>query len=398
MTELDVFDRRLADALRDYAGDAPTVQDPGAFATAIAREHPRRARWLDALAQPNARRVGWIAVAAALVIASLLLLAGTGAFRPEPRLPMPDELFGTHTATVQAAGERVPGGAYMLDLNDDSLLHGPDGEPLRWAGAARAVTTTATGGLELTVRAPWPCGDAQYAFRLSGDDPEASAGPSASGGNPTPDPALTPLRRLGDGEPFRLVTISDPCHDRFQILTSGPWSHPSVEVVAGERYDSMDFTEPFTFVMPSSKAAIPPIESTWGKGMLRLGNGFDWRGFFLDDVPVGVDVCQPGRGRLADIPDTTAEVEAWLRASSGLRVGDSVELPVDGRTALAIPIESIDCHEWEPPLTAREFYLGSRIYAIPTGDDLILFTAVSWGMPDLESVTDDLVRSIRFER
>jgi len=396
MTELDVFDRRLAVALGEYAGDAPTIEDPAAFATAIARKHPRRARWLELPAHPAARRLTWIAIAAALVLASLLVLAGTGAFRTEPSLPMPDELFGYHTATVEAAGERVPGGVYTLDLNDVSLLHGPDGEPLQWAGAAHSVAPTPTGGLELAVRAPWPCGDALYAFRLSGDDPAAAAGPSASGGNPTPDPRLSALERLGDGEPFSLVPISEPCGDRLQILTSGPWDRPLVELATGETYDAIDFTEPFEFVLPKNRAELVLTMRTDGKGRLGIGNSWDGRVMFQDDVRAGADPCRPDLGRLADIPATPAAVEAWLRSSTGLRLGAARPIEVDGRVGLVMPVEKLDCLGDEAPLNSTILPIGSRMYAIPTGDDLILVSAWSFGMQDFETFTDALVRSITF--
>ncbi|HEX5013034.1 MAG TPA: hypothetical protein VFV72_02660 [Candidatus Limnocylindrales bacterium] len=397
MTELDLFDRQLADALRAYAGEAPTIQDPAAFATAIARENPRRARWLSMPAHPVARRLTWITIAVALLLASLLLLAGAGAFRVEPPLPMPEELFGDHSATVQAAGERVPGGVYTLDLNDASLLHGPGGEPLQWAGAARAVTPTPTGGLELTVRAPWPCGDAQYAFRLTGDDPEPSAGPSASGGNPTPDPALSALQRLDQGEPFRLVPVSDSCRDRFQILTSGPWDRPTVELASGETYEATDFTEPLVFGLPGNRPELRLFMRTSRKGRLGIGSGAEGRIILLDDVEVGADPCRPDRGRLADIPATPAAVDAWLRSSTGLKVGVPQPIQVDGRSGLLLPVEQLDCPGESAPLDSIIFPIGSRIYAIPTGDDLIVVSAWSYGMQDFETFTDDLVRSIHFK-
>jgi hypothetical protein len=400
MLESDPFDRRLAKALRRYATDAPTIGDPAGFAGAIARQHPRRARWLDAVVSPAGRRLVWIVVVVALVVVSLVLLAGVGSSRPELPLAMPDAMFGGYRATVSAAGEQVPAGDYTLDVNDASLLRGPEGEPLAWAGVARAVVSTPAGGLDLEIRGSLLCGDARYAIRLEGDDPDPSPGPSASGGNPTPDPSALPLQRLGDGEAFRLVPVAESCGDRRSILTSGPWSHPTIEMTAGETYGSIDFTEPFTFVFPTSKAEVKSLEQPWGKGILRLGNSYDWRGYFVDDVELGADQCHPDRGTLADIPATPAEVEAWLRSSPGLRVGDAVQLAVDGRIALAIPVEFVDCEDFfTGPQRRGTFYFGShaRIYAIPTGDDLILFSATSWGMPDLDDVTDELIRSIRFQ-
>src|SRR5262245_31656326 len=221
MREVDRFDRHLAEALQGYAADAPTIRDPAGFAAAIAQQHPRRARWLDALAGPADRRIVWLVVVGALIIVSVLLMAGLGALAPEPSLPMPDGLFGDYRATVSAAGERVPAGDYTLDVNDANLLHGPDGEALAWAGVARAVGSMPAGGLELDLRGSLWCGDARYAIRLESDVPDVSPGPSASGGNPTSDPSRLPLQRLGDGEAFRLVPVTEPCGDRRSILTSG---------------------------------------------------------------------------------------------------------------------------------------------------------------------------------
>jgi hypothetical protein len=397
MSDFDPFDRRLVAALQAYAVDAPTVDDPAGFARTIAIAHPRRAGLGAVLARLSGRGTALVLLGL-LILASLVAILSVGRRSPiEPPLPMPDELFGMYRADVQVTGAPVRAGTYTLDLNSATLLRGPDDEPVVWAGVAQAIEPTPSGGLELRVTSTSACGDARYALDLQTAAPGASPAPSASGGDPTPEPGKTVLDRLGDGAPFVLLPRSEPCTDRQRILTSGPWTHPSIEVVAGERYDSLDFTEPFSFVMPPSQAALRPSERPWGKGMLSLGEGYDWRGFFIDDVPVAIDPCQPDRGRLADIPGTPSEVVEWLRASPELRVGAPVEILIDGRTALAIPIEALVCHDVEPPLSPRQFYLGSRVYAIPTDDDLILFTASSYGLPEFEDVMDELVRSISFE-
>jgi hypothetical protein len=397
-TDFDAFDRRLADAFRAYAADAPTV-DPAAFARSIAREHPRRRSWTAQLRRPAARRLVLVVLAVLLLLAALAAIASIGA----PRLPIrpavaiPDELYGEWRATVGAAGSQLPAGEYTLNLSESTLVRAPAGNDLSWAGTASALVAADPDSEDLLISAPPPCGDARYAITSVGQDVETSPGPSASGGNPTPFPGLTLLERIAVGESFRLVPVSESCVERRHILASSPWIHPSLVLQSGETYQSMDFTEPFSFVMPGNANSVETSARFWGKGVFVLGNGFDWRGFFLDDMPLGADICHPERGRLADIPATPGAVEAWLRSSSGLRVGDPVELTVDGRTALSIPIDPIDCHEWDPPLIPGEFYLGTRVYAIPTDDDLILFTATSFGLDEIGPIADDLVRSMTFQ-
>jgi hypothetical protein len=404
-TDFDAFDRRLAEAFRAYASDAPTV-DPAAFARSIVLGHPRRGTWASAVRAITARRAIWVLLALLIMLAALAALGGVGAPRltlvPAPSGPdvapagaIPDELYGEWRAAVAAAGPQVTGGEYAMRLSDPTLLTDPGGAPLVWAGTTSAVVG-ATGEPELQIHSGSACGDARYA--IAGPDPNAepSPGPSASGGNPTPIPGLTILERIGTGEPLRLVPITESCADRLAILTSGPWTHPTIELATGETHRSIDFTEPFSFALPDGNE-LPVYASFWGKGLFRLGNGWDWRGFFVDDLAVGADICHPARGRLADLPTTPKQVETWLRSSSGLRVGDPIELTVDGRTALSIPIESIDCPMWDPPSRPGTFYLGSRVYAIPTGDDLILFTATSWSVQDINPIADELVQSMRFD-
>jgi len=397
-TDFDAFDRRLADAFRAYAADAPTV-DPAAFARSIAREHPRRRSWRSQLGSPAARRLAWVVLALLLAVAALAAIGAIGAPRPPvtPAFAVPDELFGEWRATIEATGSRFPGGEYALDLGEKSMLRAPDGQELAWAGTASGVVAADPDSLNLLIKAPPPCGDARYAITAVGIDTEGSPGPSASGGNPTAVPGMTVLEWIVAGESFRLLPVNESCVERRHILASSPWTHRSVVLDSGNTYRSGDFTEPFTFVMPGSGNLARVSGRFWGKGIMVLGNGFDWQGFFLDDLRLGTDICRPERGRLEDIPATPGAVAAWLRSSSGLRVGDPVEITVDGRTALQIPVEVVDCHEWEPPLTMGEFYLGTRVYAIPTGDDLILFTATSFSLEEIGPVADDLVTSMTFE-
>lgn len=407
MTDHDTFDRRLADSLRRYAADQPTLDDPLEFARTIALNHPRRSAWTAVFGRQGGRRVALILLAALLIVASLLALAGAGArwLPVAPRQPMPDELFGEYQTTVIAAAPGVPAGVYTLDVNGPSLLRSPSGEALGWAGVADAIIPTPSGGIDLALRAGGSCGDARYAVVVGEDGRDASPGPSASQAvmDPTPGPSQSALQSIGDGEPIRFVPIADECADRVSILTSGPWAHPEGKLVAGNRYRSMSFTEPFEFVMPVADPSVPPAVARMSrKGVFRVGNGYSWTSFFVDDVPVAADVCDGGGGILADVPATPEEVGAWLRAAPRITVTDERDLVVDGRTAksFSININGDDvCGLWTPPLGPGEFYYGFRVYAIPTGDDTILYLPWSDGgsFPYIERAADELVRSMTFD-
>jgi hypothetical protein len=404
MTDYDAtFDRRLADSLRRYATDRPTLDDPFAFARAIALDYPRRSAWSAVIGRLGGRRVALVVLGVLLILASLLALAGTGALRlpVAPRQPMPDELFGEYQATVNAGAPRVPIGVYTLDVNGPSLLRSPSGEGLGWAGIAEAVVQNPSGGVELAIRAAGSCGNARYGILVGDDGGDASPGPTAAPApRPTPGPSHSALQSIGDGEPIRFVPIADECLDRVSILTSRPWAHPGVELVAGNRYRSMSFTEPFEFVMPVADPNAPPaVARFWGKGVFRVANGYSWTSFFVDDVQVAADVCNAGGGILADVPETPEAVGAWLRRARGIRVAQERELVVDGLTAKSFSINGDGCGLWTPPLGPGEFYYGFRVYAIPTGDDTILYLPWSddGSLADIERAADDLVRSMTFD-
>jgi hypothetical protein len=407
MTDQDAFDRRLADSLRRYSADRPTLSDPRAFALSIALNHPRRSPWSAVIVRRGSRWIAMILVGVLLIVAALLALAGTGALQMPvaPRQPMPDELFGEYQATVIAVAPRVAVGVYTFDVNGPSLLRGATGDALRWAGVADSIVQTPSGGVDLVVRAAGSCGNARYAIVVGDDGRDVSPGPSASQGGfePTPGPSRSALQSIGDGEPIRFVPIADECPDRVSILTAGPWAHPVVQLVAGSRYRSMSFTEPFEFTMPGGDPSVPPaVARFWGKGVFRVGNGYSWTSFFVDDVPVAADVCDVGSGVLADVPATPEDVGAWLRGARGITVTEERDVVIDGRTAksFSIRIHGDDsCGLWTSPLGPGEFYFGFRVYAIPTGDDTILYLPWSDGgsFPDTQRTSDELVRSMTFD-
>ncbi len=131
---------------------------------------------------------------------------------------------------------------------------------------------------------------------------------------------------------------------------------------------------------------------------LRIGHPY-WRTWFIDDQSVYADVCDPSKGTLADVPATPEAVGEWLRSSSGTTVSPPVELVVDGRTALRFDIvQSEACVRGTDPESPDVFSIdGFRVYAIPTGDDTILFTAWTDGGSDIASGADELVRSMTFD-
>jgi hypothetical protein len=169
------------------------------------------------------------------------------------------------------------------------------------------------------------------------------------------------------------------------------------------RYDSWSFTEPFHVVMPDS----PPGAMPWfGPRSLRFGNVY-WDVWLIDDQPVQADVCDPSKGRLADVPATPEAVGEWLRSSSRLAVSEPIELTVDGQTALRFDTEPTDgCDDASQMCLACPgrpheglFLVGFRVYAIPTGDDTIIAVVNSdpGSLEDARGFGDDLVRSLDFD-
>jgi hypothetical protein len=141
-------------------------------------------------------------------------------------------------------------------------------------------------------------------------------------------------------------------------------------------------------------------------GSLRIGNVY-WDIWFIDDQPVQVDVCDPSKGRLADVPATPEVVGEWLRSGSQLTVSEPIELNVDGRTALRFDTEpSVGCDSASQLCLAcasgpleGSFQVGFRVYAIPTGGDTIIAVVESdeGGREEALLAADELVRSLTFD-
>lgn len=212
---------------------------------------------------------------------------------------------------------------------------------------------------------------------------------SASAGTPPtagPGPSASP------------VASAQPSASATALPEATPAGGP---LVPGETNDSLAFSEPFHFVVPATDPT--PTMRQWGtQGGLRIGSGCCWNSWFIDDLPVNVDVCDWTKGRLADVPATPQAVGEWLRSASGLKVADPIEIPVDGRTALRFDVQtsrSAVCRGSDAPSNSPSV-TGFRYYAIPTGDDTILY--VVWAdpgsYPSVKAGADALVRSMTFDR
>ena len=381
MTKRDAFDRRLADALRNYALEAPTEIDPLDLARSIARGYPRTPGWSRVVR--GRPLLVWAVLGAILLLASMLALAVVGAVwkhadpvTVDQRLLVSDELYGDWQSEIPAAGSTVPAGRYRMNLGAVSLIRGPDDLPLEWVGRVTRFSSIGPGAWELDVMSQASCGDGRYV-----------------------------VRRYGDG--LRFTDPIDACRDRAAILVGAlVWSRAEARVplTAGESYGSWTFPEPFHFVMPAIFQAI--MEPDDQHGVLHVQHGCCWVMTFLDDVQVRLDDCDPTR-TLPDVPATPEAVGEWLRSSPGMIVGDPVAITVDGRTALRFDVRrtTTSCHQPATPVLVPNVMLGdgdsssSQVFAIPTDDDVILL--VAWAdrgsRSEVERAADEIVGSMTFD-
>lgn len=391
MTPTDRLERDLAAWLSDtahprtpdYAGDilrrtAGMRQRPG---WAVSGARWRVPRW-----PAHRSRLGLVSVGAAVLLGSVLAAAIIGALdRPDPlaMASVPPRLFGAFERRITVSDDAVPAGNYTLDFNASTFITLPDGSPAGWAGRVSSVESVEPSAWRIRIEAEGPCGGATYTVR--GNEYRSD------GTLPAPDTLW-----------FRDAV--DACGDRAAILEPmASWRRPAswrAVLLPGETYSSFAFTEPFRFVMPEMDATVGRTHaSQWGTtGGLEISNGYSWASYFYDDVPVPRDICNSRDGVLSDIPATPNAVDTWLRSSSLREVPVPTEVIVDGRTALRFDgIESYGCHRYRP--LPGHVYLGLRIYAIPTGDDTILYVVDSDGgsYQFVDTGADDLVNSITFE-
>ncbi len=295
--------------------------------------------------------------------------------------PIPAVLYGEWVANKGGGDQRIPPDVQTLDLDGSVLIRLPGGTPLDPAERAVAFRPTKPGEGTLIVRSSGRCGEGRYHLRELVED-------------------------NGVVNRFFLDDPVDGCAARVDILLSPMgWVRPgSVDLVAGRTYGSWAFSEPFHFVM-STMDGSPGDERVavarqWGtRGGLMIAMGCCWYSTLIDDQPVNVDVCDRTKGTMPDVPPTPEAVGRWLRSSSGLTVSDPVELLVDGRTALRYDLDVVGCTGGTGSMMPPEFFIGSRVYAIPTGDDTIVYAIWSdeGSSRGVLAGAEQLVRSMTFD-
>jgi hypothetical protein len=372
------FERRLMIALRSYAAEVPVDTDALAIAratTAIVRG--RRRPWFEAVARwPRGVRIA--TVAALVIAAGMIGLLIVGALRDrEPTivgpLAPPAALEGRWLAIAEIPGAVGAENTFHVDFGGDVLLKDWVGQPLAWAGRSVEIRPTEVPDRWiLRVEAPAPCGPGTY--------------------------------RVGVIEGFvQFSVIEDSCPDRVALLEFSAWTRPGFGyLVPGETYEMTGFSEPFALIGPRGtiEGGLPALQLQDDPSLVRL-SGFpeDWNATFMDDRPVYEDACARTT-LLPDVPATPGEVGDWLRGMPSARVAEPVEVPVDGRMALLYHVDDSRCPDGDR-LTdghAIDVYLTDLVYAIPTGDDTILFlvSLPSYNPEEIEQVATDLVGSIDF--
>jgi hypothetical protein len=391
MSQIDRLERDLTAWFADTA--LPRTPEYGAEIlrqTARMRQRPRwtfPALWLPVGPWPSRRsRLGLLILGVLVLLGSVLAVAIIGALNRPDLLAgpsVPPRLYGDFERRITASDDAVPAGYYTLDFNASTFIRLPDGSPAEWAGRVISVESVEPSAWRIRIKAEGPCGGATYTVRGNQH--------RSDGTLPAPDTLW-----------FRDAV--DDCADRAAILEPlASWRRPAswrAALLPGETYSSFAFTEPFRFVMPEMDPTLSRYRaSQWGTtGGLKIGNGYSWSSYFYDDVPVPRDLCDSRDGVLPDVPDTPEAVDAWLRSSSLRVVPEATTITVDGRTALRYDgLEQYWCIG-SSPLPGHVF-IGFRIYAIPTGDDTILYVVDSdvGGSPYVESGADELVRSIDFD-
>lgn len=338
------------------------------FAAEIAAAHPRsRFPALAGLLRRQPRLV-WLALVLLLVAAAVgAALVGMrpieGPFRVLVGPPVPVELYGRWAADATGADR-------YLDLNSTALVHEADGRALDTLGSVVGFQPTGPGSVEgrVLIHSSLPCGDASYRLVVA---EVPSSGPTAA---PAPSPIESQQVRLSHATAIRFVDPADRCPARQSILQSGPWVPLMLTLQAGGTYGSLDFGEPFHLTL-SPDAALGLFSAEVGTmyqlqpNQLRISHAW-WGGAFIDDVPVNRVPCRPDLGTLPDIPTSVDDVGAWLSAPTTPGFNGPTEVIVDGRRALRWEISDA-CTAEIPAIS--ELATGYEYYAIPTGDDVILF-------------------------
>jgi hypothetical protein len=377
------FERRLAAALLDYVDDVGAMPDPFERAREIARAHPRR-KW-QAQALPFGLRPTWLV--AALLLAALLgglLVAGSRLLRTTPQIvpaQIPGELFGRWS--------NKPGDDPYIDLNGSTLLRSANGETPD-IGRAIGFAWDPEGSLEAVIRfdGAADCAAGRYRLVAHRAGSGGEGGPTPAAGPPDTGPVVI--------DSIRFTEPEDPCARRADVLASGIWRPVTRTLIGGGgAYDSLDFTEPFDLTLPadvtSAGNAVGTLRQPKAHTRLTLSHPY-WNGFFLDDEPVNRDVCDPSAGTLPELPSDLGGVREWLAAAAPPALQGPTEVVVDGRTALRWK-NNLACDDTFPAYAPGVY--GDVVYAIPTGDDVILW-AFRFDTADEEALGDAVAASLHF--
>jgi hypothetical protein len=188
-------------------------------------------------------------------------------------------------------------------------------------------------------------------------------------------------------------------------------AQPAIGVLeAGVRYETEQFSIPFTFAIPEDPRGLSVADAgvLHGQRLLLPGGGAVT---FHDGDGVAADMCHPEVDLLTELPPTPEEVGAWLAATPGLSTSAPAELALDGRIALAwdVALASTCFASDAGPGPGRSIWFQAnehhRVYAIPSPAGVIL--AITWGtgyrgegedvLPAINALADQIVESMRFD-
>jgi hypothetical protein len=392
---------RLRDVLDSQAGPHPLWSDAPAAQRTTDRHRP--GRWPIRL----------LAVAALLAIGGgVLTQVGSwqprlnNAPSPAPTAPavvgpvIPLILRGQFVAQFGSAPGTAEYPWYFIDLEDAVLVHGPsnmddpveiraeDGTEAAWAGRIVQFTPAGAGTATVVIQAPPPCGEGRYLVRYDEAEQPADLAWTLTFTQPQDRCAARLAVLVGGSDGLAPPSASpEDGAPSSSATTARVWTHQPTRLVAGQRYSSWSFTEPFHFLMPPHGLQAGAL--TWlAPGRLEFHHPW-WFAKFFDDWTLPIDYCDPSAGSLPDIPPSPQAFESWLRSDSR-SIDEIVEIEVDGRTAMRYATTASSCPGQEPNTFA------SRWYLIPTGDDTILLDF--YGDTETEyQVADELIRSMTFD-
>ena len=289
--------------------------------------------------------------------------------------PIPAALTGWWWAESAMGGSE-----YWLNFQSDALVSFHTGPEFKLGRATSYEPINGTSGV-LTIDAPAPCGRGSYVVLRSAREAQFTVRADSCG--PRAGVLLGRTWTMG-------VTV--PARTRFE---------------AGERYRTDGFSEPFEFIATALDPSWGSAGSEWATApdlYAIVGFSRAWLLLFLDDRPVFSDACLNGGSTLPDIPTSAADVADWLAATPGLLASNATELEVDGRVALRFDIAADSACELGAPMIAPGYRLFNaeatlHVYAIPTGDDVILaiLASDSGGRSEMRTNADLLIGSIVFE-